>query len=127
MHRPLPYELGKEDLRLNIPALSGHALVAAQTPLRIVLSCLEQLSSLGGILFHHRSETNLALQIILELAPIRLLAVERERVLALSLQSRIVTPQVPVATLNGSLLLSLRLTHTFLQTVVDTGSISDNQ
>ena len=65
----------------------------------------------------------------MELAPIRLLRVERERVLALVSQLRVEAPQVPVTALNCATFLSLALTHTALglKTVVDTWSISDDE
>ena len=86
----------KLKLSLDVPILSGHALVAAQTPLRVVLGGLEELGGLGRVLLHDRGETYLAFQEVLELAPIRLLAIQGERVLALGLQSGVVAPQVPV-------------------------------
>ena len=64
----------------------------------------------------------------MEVLPVGLLRVERERILAFLSQSGVEAPQVPVTALDSLLLLSLALTHTALglQTVVDTGSVSDD-
>ena len=65
---------------------------------------------------------------VVEVLPVGLLRVERERVLAFLSQGGVVAPQVPVTALHSLLFLGLALTHTSLglQTVVDTGSVSDD-
>ena len=64
----------------------------------------------------------------MELAPVGLLRVERERVLVLFDEGGVETPQVPVAALHSFLLLGLALAHATLglQTVVDTRSVSND-
>src|SRR5699024_934487 len=109
------------------PVFSSHTFVATQTPLSVFFCGSKQLSSFSRILFCNRCETNFTFQEVLELTPIRFFGIQCERVLAFSFQSRIVAPQVPVTTCNSFFFFSLRFTHTLLQTVVDTRSISDNQ
>lgn len=58
--------------------------------------------------------------------PIRFFRVKHEWILAFFFQ-RVETPQVPVTAFYSLSLFSLALTHTCLQTVVDTRSVSDNQ
>ena len=55
------------------------------------------------------------------------LAVELEGILALVSQTRIITEAVPVACFNSLLLLELRNAHAALDTVVDTGSVADDE
>ncbi len=73
------------------------------------------------------SETNLTLQEVLELGPVWFLGIEGERILAFSLESRIVPLKVPVSAIDGELLLLLAQTHSGLETVVDTRSVGDDQ
>ena len=75
-----------------------------------------------------RKVTNLTKQEVVEVLPVRLLRVERERVLAFLSQSWVVAPEVPVTALDGFLFFCLRFAHAALglQTVVDTWSVSDD-
>ena len=57
-----------------------------------------------------REVTNFTQEEVVELIPLRSLRVERERILAFVDESGIVTPQVPVATLNGLGIFGLALT-----------------
>ena len=71
-----------------------------------------------------RSETGLAHHEVQQLA-IGLLAGQDERILTLGLQLGHIAPQGPVAALAGQLLLQLSLAHALGDTVVDAGSVSD--
>ena len=110
-----------------LPLRAEHAEVALVTPLSVLLSGGEELVCLFRELLCNRSETNLTLEVVLELIPLRLFGVERERVLAFSLELRVVTPEVPVTALNSFGFFGLRFTHTCFQTVVDTRSVSDDE
>ena len=68
-------------------------------------------------------------KIVLEEVPIGFLAVEGEGVLAFVSKSGIVAPEVPVTASNGALLFFLTATHAALdlQTVVDAGSVGDDE
>ena len=46
---------------------------------------------------------------------------------AFVLQTGIVAPELPVATLDGALLLLLGLAHTGTEPVIDTGAVGDDQ
>ena len=72
-------------------------------------------------------ETNLSLEEVLELAPVRLLRIERERILVRALKLRVVPVEVPVTALDSEFLLLLAQTHAGLQTMVDTWSIGDEE
>ena len=112
---------------LFAPVELCHALVASIALLCHALGCLKQLVCLGRELLCKCCIAHLALQELLELLQLRLLAVKGEWVLALVLKCWVVTPQVPVTALNGSLLLGLSLAHTALDTVVDTWSVCNYQ
>ena len=73
------------------------------------------------------SKADLTLEEVLELAPVGFLAVEAERVLTLLLESRVEAIEMPVTAINGELLFLLAQTHTCFKTMVDTGSVSDDQ
>ena len=103
-----------------------HAEVALVAPLSVLLSGGEEFVCLFRELFCYGSEADLALEVVLEQLPLRLFGVERERVLAFSLEFRIIAPEVPVTALHSLGFLSLALTHTGFQTVVDTRCVSDD-
>ena len=71
-----------------------------------------------------RSETGLPHHELQQLA-IGLLAGQDERILTLGLQLGHIAPQRPIAALAGFLLLQLSLAHALGDTVVDAGSVSD--
>ena len=102
-------------------------MIALIAPFSIFFGGIEEFFSLCRILFHNRSIANLAFEEVFKFAPIRLFAIEREWVFTLSLEHRIVSPQVPVSTFNCSLFFGLRFTHTGFKTVVDTRGISDDK
>ena len=79
-------------VRTLLPSCTQHSQVALVTPLSVLLSGSEELVCLFRELLCYRSEANLTLQVILELIPLRLFGVELERVLALSLEFRIIAP-----------------------------------
>ena len=107
--------------------LFSQSLVSLETYLGELLCLLEEL--LGAVWIHlvERSESNLSLEEVLELAPVWFLAVESERILVCSLERRVVSVKVPVTALYSELLLLLAQTHAGLETVVDTWSISDDE
>ena len=121
---------GLDDIAPVLLRLAQVALVAA---LGTLLRLGEELVGLILERLLQRSEANLAHEVILELIPLRLLGVERERVLALLGVVGVVAPQVPVATLYGESLLVLAATHVAtilgraLDTVVDTRSVGDDE
>ena len=104
----------------------SHAYIALIASLSHLLASIEEVSSFSGILLHYGCEAYLTFEEVLEALPLRLLRVECEGVLALSLECGVEAPEVPVAACYGSSLLGLCFTHTLLQAVVDTGSVSDD-
>ena len=108
-------------------------LFASQTDIGAVADLGElfgQAEEFGSLLWEELvegSETNLTLQEVLEFGPVWLLGIESERILAFCLESRIVPVEVPLAAIDGELLLLLAQTHSSLETVVDTRSIGDDQ
>ena len=88
---------------------------------------------------HQRVVADFAHYEVAEFAPVGLLRVEVESVLphrlcgvvgradTLLFLSRVVVPEVPVAALDGFLLLVLRATHTDLDAVVDAGRVADDE
>ena len=86
-----------------VPTCWEHAEVAAVAPLSGLLSSVEELSSLLWVLLHHTGEANLTLQVVLELIPLWLFAIQWEWVLTLCLERWVITPQVPVTALNRTL------------------------
>ena len=59
----------------GLPSCTQHSQVALVTPLSVLLSGGEELVCLFRELFCYRSETNLTLQVVLELIPLRLFGV----------------------------------------------------
>ena len=107
-------------------SLADVALVAA---LGCGLAGVVQLLCFGGSGLLQREEAHLALQELLELVPIGLLAIQLEGVLTLFGQSGVVAPQVPVTAGHCASLLFLAAAHAALdlQTVVDAGSRGDDE
>ena len=103
------------------------AKICIVSPLSILLGCLVELLSLlrEGLL--ERSVAYLLQEEVAELAPIRLLRVEHERILALLLEKWIVVPEVPVTALYGLLADSLSASHTALDTMIDTRCVGDDE
>ena len=64
-----------------LPSRSQHSEVALVAPLSVLLSCCKELVCLFRELLCYRSEANLALEVVLELIPLRLFGVPPERVL----------------------------------------------
>ena len=102
-------------------------LVALVAEFGETLGGLEQLFGLLWEGLGERVVAHLAHQEALELAPVWLLAVQMESVLAFFFLGGIEVPQVPVSALNGHLLLVLGATHTDLDAVVDTWSVADDE
>ena len=90
--------LAPEPLRL--PSCTQHSEVTLISPLCIFLCSSKQFIRFLRELFCYRSETNLTLQVVLELIPLRLFRVERERVLAFCLSAALwaALPPLPRAT-----------------------------
>ena len=86
-----------------LPLRAEHAEVALVAPLRILLSGGEELVGLLRELFSNRCKTHFALQVVLELIPLRLFGVELERVLTFCFEFRIIAPEVPSAALWAAL------------------------
>ena len=76
---------------------------------------------------HQGVVAHLAHNEVAELAPVGLLRVEVEAVLAGLFLGGVEVPEVPVAALDGLLLLVLRATHTDLDAVVDAGCVADDE
>ena len=76
---------------------------------------------------HQRVVAHLAHDEVAELAPVGLLRVEVEAVLAGLFLGGVEVPEVPVAALDGFLLLVLRAAHTDLDAVVDAGCVADDE
>ena len=87
----------------------------------------EEFFGLLGEGLHQGVVADLAHNEVAELAPVGLLRVEVEAVLASILFGGVEVPQVPVAALDGFLLLVLRAAHTDLDTVVDAGCVADDE
>ena len=113
---------------LVLPVLLRLADVGLVAELGHLLRLGEEFLGLVGVGLLDGEIADLAEQEVVEVCPVRLLGVEREWVLAFLGQSGIVAPEVPVAALDGLLLLGLALAHAALglQTVVDTGSVGDD-
>ena len=99
----------------------SHSQVGAVTPLRILPCSLEQLVSLTGEGLDQLRVAHLSQQEVAELTPVRLLAVQLERVLPFIFQSRVIAPEMPVTALYSSFLFRLSGTHSPFQSVTDTG------
>ena len=87
----------------------------------------EQLLGLLWEGLQQRVVTNLTQDEVLELAPVGLLRVEVEAVLASLFLGGVEAPEVPVTAVDGELLFHLGVTHTDLDAVVDTRSVTDDQ
>ena len=102
-------------------------LVAFVAQLGVALGGDEEFFGFLGEGLHQGVVAHLAHDEVAELAPVGFLRVEVEAVLAFFFLSRIVVPEVPVAALDGFLLLVLRATHTDLDAVVDAGCVADDE
>ena len=102
-------------------------LVALVAQLGVALGGDEEFFGFLGEGLHQGVVTYLAHDEVAELAPVEFLRVEVEAVLALILFGRIEVPEVPVAALDGLLLLVLRAAHTDLDAVVDAGRVADDE
>ena len=107
--------------------LQGQTLVGLVADLGVLLGLVEELLSCLGEALHQRTVADLTFDELLELAPVRLLAVEGEGILAFLGESGVEAVQMPVTALYGELLLSLALAHAVAQTVVDAGRVGDDQ
>ena len=116
-----PSRLGVEILHF------GELLIAFVAQFGISLGGDEEFFGLLGEGLHQRVVADLAHDEVAELAPVGLLGIQVEAVLALLFFGRIVVPEVPVAAFDGFLLLVLRATHTDLDAVVDAGSVADDE
>ena len=120
---PDPPSLGVKAIGLHLAQL----LVTLVAQFCIALGGDEEFFGFGGEGLHQRVVAHLAHDEVAELAPVGLLRVEVEAVLAFLFLSGIVVPEVPVAALDGLLLLVLRAAHTNLDTVVDAGCVADDE
>ena len=111
---------------INAPLLLSQTAVVVVAPLSVLLGGGEQFGCFCRVLLHYRCVTDFALEEVFEGIPIRLLAVECERILAFKFEGRIVAPQMPVAASYGVGLFLLGLAHTGFDTVVDTRSVGDD-
>ena len=102
-------------------------LVAFVAQFGVALRGDEELFGLLGEGLHQRVVAHLAHDEVAELAPVGLLGVEVEAVLASLFLGGIEVPEVPVAALDGFLLLVLRAAHTDLDAVVDAGCVADDE
>jgi len=102
-------------------------LVALVAQLGVALRGDEEFFGLLREGLHQRVVADLAHDEVAELAPVGLLRVEVEAVLASLFLGGVEVPQVPVAALDGLLLLVLRAAHTDLDTVVDAGGVADDE
>lgn len=114
------YFLGGQ-LGINAPLLSCKTHVVVITPLGICLCGIEQFLCIAGEHLEERSETHLTFEEVVKLAPVRLLAIKSEGILALVLKSGVITPELPVTALNSTTLLFLAMTHADFEAMVDTG------
>ena len=105
----------------------GQGFVALVAPLGVLLGGDEEFFGLLGEGLHQGVVAHLAHDEVAELAPVGLLGVEVEAVLAGLFLGGVEVPQVPVAALDGFLLLVLRAAHTNLDAVVDAGGVADDE
>ena len=87
----------------------------------------EEFFGLLGEGLHQGVVAHLAHDEVAELAPVGLLRVEVEAVLAFLFLGGVEVPEVPVAALDDLLLLVLRASHTDLDAVVDAGCGADDE
>ena len=102
-------------------------LVALVAQLGVALRGDEELFGFLGEGLHQRVVAHLAHDKVAELAPVGLLGVEVEAVLTGVFLGGVEVPEVPVAALDGLLLLVLRAAHTDLDAVVDAGCVADDE
>ena len=105
----------------------GELLITLIPNLGIALGGDEEFFGLLGEGLHQGVVADLAHDEVAELAPVGLLRVEVEAILAGVFLGGIEVPQVPVATLDGLLLLVLRATHADFDAVVDAGCVADDE
>ena len=114
------------DIELAI-VLFSEFLVAFVAQFGVALGGDEEFFGLLGEGLHQRVVAHLAHNEVAELAPVGFLGIQVEAVLAIFLFGGIVVPEMPVAALDGFLLLVLRAAHTNLDTVVDAGCVADDE
>ena len=125
-----PSRLGFEVAIYDLNALRLHLaqfLVAFVAQFGVALGGDEELFGFLGEGLHQGVVADFAHNEVAELAPVGLLRVEVEAVLAGLFLGRVEVPQVPVAALDGLLLLVLRAAHTDLDAVVDAGRVADDE
>lgn len=105
----------------------GKLFITLVTLLSEVLGSNEEFFCFLGEGFGEGVVTYLAHDELTELGEIGFCAVEVETVLTCFFLFGVEVPEVPVTALNGHLLLVLGATHTDLDTVVDAGSVADDQ
>ena len=105
----------------------AHAHVALVAALGVLFASLEEFGSLCGELLFECLEAHFAREEVLEILPLRRLAVEQEGVFALFFELGVVAPEVPVATFHGQFLFVLRFAHAGFQSVGDTGRIGHDE
>ena len=102
-------------------------LVSFLSQLSELLGLCKQFLGLFGEGLQQAVVTDLTHDELLELAPVGFLAVEVEAVLSGLFFGGVETPEVPVTAIHSQLLFELRVTHANLDTMVDTGSVADDQ
>ena len=105
----------------------GEFLVTLVAQFGIALGGDEEFFGLLGEGLHQGVVADLAHDEVAELAPVGLLRVEVEAILAGVFLGGVEVPEMPVAALDGLLLLVLRATHTDLDAVVDAGCVADDE
>ena len=113
-------------MSLVLPVLLRLADVGLVADLGHLLGFGEEFLGLVGISLLDAEVAYLAEEEVVELAPVGLLGVEAEGVLAFFDEGGVEAPEVPVAAFDGLALLGLALAHAGLQAVVDTGSVGDD-
>ena len=102
-------------------------LVSVKSDLREFLCLGQKFTCFGREHLVQGCESDFTLQEVLELAPVRFLAVEGERILSFCLECRIVPVEMPVTAVDCEFLFLLAQTHACFQTMVDTWSVSDDE
>ena len=105
----------------------GKLFITFITEFGIALGGNEEFFGFLGEGLHQRVVAHLAHDEVAELAPVGFLAIQVEAVLALLFLGGVVVPEVPVAALDGLLLLVLRAAHANLDAVVDAGRVADDE
>src|SRR5574344_1747694 len=107
----------------------AHAHISSIAMLCCLLGCVEEFLSLCWTYLLEREVTNLTIEEVLEVVPVRGFRIKLEWVLALLCKTWVETPQVPVSTLDSLCFLCLALAHCTLSlnAVVDTWSVSNHE